>query len=304
MITKPSAVILADGGIDLPEEYAERYGIQVLPLMIHFGSETLRSGIDITAPEFYRRLRESAMDALPTTSQPSAGEYVEFYRKAAEAGLPILSYHLSAALSGSISSARTARDMLPGLDIRIVDTGTLSGAMGMQVLVAAEMAARGVPPQEIIAKTQAIGQAADTLYTCDTLEYLRKGGRIGRVAGYVGNLLGVRPIITVDKATGTYVTAGRTRSFRLAAGAMIEKVAETVKDGEALSCVILHGDCLGEAERMADNLRKRFNCVLLEITRVNPSLGVHVGPDTLGLAYFPGLLPITTAAASQKEDAS
>lgn len=290
MSGKPSAVILADGGIDLPDGYAGQYGIEVLPLLVHFGEEELRSGIDISAPEFYRRLREGSV--LPTTSQPSAGEYMAAYRKAAEAGLPILSFHLSAGLSGSISSARAARDMLPELDIRIVDTGTLSAAMGMQVLVAAELAAQGADPGAIVAKTRAIGADADLLYTCDTLEYLRRGGRIGRVAGYLGNLLGVRPIITVDKATGTYVAAGRARSFRTAAAAMVEKIAERVGDGAALSCFILHGDCLHEAERLADSLRARFNCVLLEISRANPALGVHIGPDTLGICYFPGTLPI------------
>lgn len=296
MIEQTSAVIVADGGIDLPEGYAEQMGLSVVPLMVNIGSQSLQSGVDITPKEFLTHLRHA--EDLPTTSQPSVGDYVQLFREAGKYGLPILSFHLSRGLSGSIRSAEAARQMLPGLDIRLVDTGTLSCAMAMQVMVAVDMAREGIPLEEIIAETRAIGEKADLLFTLDKLEYLRKGGRIGRVAGYVGNLLGVRPIVTVDKATGTYVAAGRGRSFRQAIKRMADMVVEQIGEGNAVSLFIVRGDCPAEADALLEDLRSRLDVRLAEVMWVNPSLGVHVGPDALGVAFYPGTLPITLPAAA------
>jgi len=289
-----SAVIVADGGVDLPEGYARQYGIKTIPLMVCIGDEQLRSGVDISAAEFYRRLRLEK-ENFPTTSQPSAGDYVELYTEAAMTGLPILSFHLSAGLSGSLRSAQAAKEMLPDLDIHLIDTGTLSGAMGLQVLVAAEMAAEGVAPERIVAEAKRIGEQSDTFYTIDTLEYLRRGGRIGRVAGYVGTLLGLRPIITVDKATGTYNAVGRTRSFKSAANQIVDTVIEAAGEGSPISVVMLHGDCEDEVRRMLERLSARMDVRWVKIMRANPALGAHIGPDTVGLAYYRGVLPIAEA---------
>jgi DegV family protein with EDD domain len=290
----PSAIIVADGGVDLPEGYAAALGIHTLPLMLSFGGTYLRSGLDITADDFYRRLREGG--PLPTTSQPAVGDYVELYKQLGEAKLPILSFHLSAGLSGSVGAARLAREMLPELEIHQIDTGTLSGAMAFQVLQAAEMAQRGIAPELIIAEAKRIGQKADVLFTIDTLEYLRRGGRIGRVAGYMGTLLGLRPIITVDKATGTYTATGRARSFRGAAAQMVDQIAANVGEGAEISAIVLHGECEAELEKLVERLRTRLNCRWLRVARPNPSLGVHIGPDSLGIAYYPGVLPFIETA--------
>lgn len=294
---KRSAVIVADGGIDLPEGFAAKYEIRTIPLMLSFGSEELRSGIDISAADFYARLRVDPNH--PTTSQPSAGDYVELYKEAAKAGLPILSFHLSEGLSGSIKSARLAKEMLPDLPITIVDTGTLSGAMGLQVLVAADMAMRGEMVCAILAAAKQIGQDTDILYTLETVEYLRRGGRIGRVAGAVAGLLGIRPVITVDKSTGTYVPAGRVRSFRAGLHLIVDQIVANVGEGAEISCIVLHGDCMPDVERFLERLKARLNVKWLHIVRANPALGVHVGPDTVGIAYYKGLLPISEAAMAE-----
>lgn len=296
MIEHTSAVIVADGGIDLPEGYAEQMALSVVPLMVNIGSQSLQSGVDITPKEFFNHLRHA--EELPTTSQPSVGDYIAIFREAGKYGLPILSFHLSRGLSGSIHSAEAARQMLPGLDIRLIDTGTLSCAMAMQVMVAVDMARDGFPPEEIIAEVRTIGEKADLLFTLDKLEYLRKGGRIGRVAGYVGNLLGVRPIVTVDKSTGTYVATGRGRSFRQAIKRIADMVVERIGEGNEVSLFIVRGDCPAEADFLLEDLRRRLDVRLAEVMWVNPSLGVHVGPDALGVAFYPGTLPVTLPAAA------
>ncbi|HYF92277.1 MAG TPA: DegV family protein [Symbiobacteriaceae bacterium] len=292
-----TAVIVADGGVDLPEGFAAQYEIRTIPLMLSFGSEELHSGVDISAEAFYKRLRVDPHH--PTTSQPSVGDYVQLYQEAGKAGLPILSFHLSVGLSGSFRSAQLAREMLPHLEIIQVDTGTLSGAMGLQVLVAADMAVRGEPIPAILAEAKRIGEMTDILYTLETVEYLRRGGRIGRVAGTVAGLLGIRPVITVDKGTGTYVSTGRVRSFRAGMNMIVDQIAEQAGEGAEISAIVLHGDCMPEVERLLDRLKARLNVKWLHIVRANPALGVHVGPDTVGVAYYRGLLPISGAAMAE-----
>ncbi|HWI64432.1 MAG TPA: DegV family protein [Symbiobacteriaceae bacterium] len=294
---KRSAVIVADGGIDLPEGFAQQYEIRTIPLMLSFGSEELRSGIDISAADFYKRLRTDPHH--PTTSQPSVGDYVQLYQEAGRTGLPILSFHLSVGLSGSFRSAQLAREMLPHLDITQIDTGTLSGAMGLQVLVASDMALRGEPIPSIVAEVQRIGKESDILYTLDTVEYLRKGGRIGKVAGAVAGLLGIRPVITVDKVSGTYVSTGRVRSFKAGLNMIVDQIAAEAGEGAVISCIILHGDAMPDVERLLERLKTRLNVHWCHVVRANPALGVHVGPDTVGVAYYKGVLPISDAAMAE-----
>jgi DegV family protein with EDD domain len=293
MMMKRSAVIVADGGIDLPEGFAEQYQILTIPLMLTFGSEELRSGIDISAADFYKRLRVDSNH--PTTSQPSTGDYVELYKKAAETGLPILSFHLSSGLSGSFRSAQLAKEMLPNLEIHQVDTGTLTGAMGLQVLVAADMALRGEPVDAIVAEVKRIHAESELFFTLETVDYLKRGGRIGRVAGAVAGLLGIRPVITVDKATGTYTPAGRVRSFKAGQHMIVDQMVAQAGEGAEVSCIVLHGDCMPEVEKFLERLKARLNVKWLHVIRANPALGVHVGPDTVGIAYYKGVLPIAEA---------
>ncbi|MFZ5825991.1 MAG: DegV family protein [Bacillota bacterium] len=290
MNNRPSCILVVDGGVDLPAGAAAEYGLHTVPLMLHFGNEVYRSGVDITAKEFYQRLRERG--EFPTTSQPSAGEYRDVYVKAAEAGLPIISIHVSSGLSGSLNSARTAREMLPDLDITLVDTKTLSGEMAMQVLVAASMAQRGEPVSAIVSVLSGIYDRSNLFFTIDKLDYLRKGGRIGRVAGAVGSLLGIRPIVTVDKSNGTYIPAGKARSFRRAIDEIGEKIIADVGEGNDISVMIMQGDCPAEVAGLKAMLEARLNVIWFHELHANPSLGAHIGPDAMGVAYYPGALPI------------
>ncbi|MBP2018341.1 DegV family protein with EDD domain [Symbiobacterium terraclitae] len=284
-----SCTLVVDGGADLPEDLVRQYHIQVVPLTVHFGAESYQSGVTITPAEFYQRLK--ARGEFPTTSQPSVGDYVAAYQRAAEHGLPILSLHLSSGLSGSYNAARAACSLLPHLDITQVDTMTLSGEMSLQVLVAAEMAERGLPVAEICDTLRAINARSHLYFTIDKLDYLRKGGRIGRVAGAVGGLLGIRPIVTVDKSTGTYIAVGKARSFRRAVEEVAQRIIDEVGEGNEVSLMVLEGYCPEQVAHVVALLRSRLNVIWFHHLHVNPSLGAHVGPDALGVAYFPGPLP-------------
>lgn len=289
MANTRSCTLVVDGGVDLPAELVKEYGIQVVPLMVHFGSEVFQSGVDITPGQFYQRLKERG--EFPTTSQPSAGEYHTAYLKAAEAGLPILSIHLSSGLSGSYNAARTAREMLPHLDITQVDTMTLSGEMAMQVLVAAEMAQQGLPLDQIVATMKEVNHYSHLYFTIDKLDYLRKGGRIGRVAGAVGSLLGIRPVVTVDKSNGTYTAVAKARSFRRAIEEIANRIIADVGEGREISVMVLEAWCPDEVEHFISILQSRLEVIWFHHLHANPSLGAHIGPDAMGVAYFPGVLP-------------
>lgn len=284
-----SCTLVVDGGVDLPEALIEQYGLHIVPLTVNFGDESYQSGVDMTPAAFYQRLRERG--EFPTTSQPAVGDYVTAYRRAAEAGLPILSLHLSCGLSGSYNAASAARALVSELDITLVDTRTLSGEMALQVLVAAEMAEQGRSIAEIREVIEAVNASSHLYFTLDKLDYLRKGGRIGRVSAAVGGLLGIRPIVTVDKSTGTYIAAGKARSFRRAVETIAHRIIEDVGEGGQVSLVVLEGHCPDQVAHLVSLLRSRLEVVWFHHLHVNPSLGAHVGPDAIGVAYFPGELP-------------
>ncbi len=296
MTNNRSCTLVVDGGVDLPEPLIAQYGLHIVPLTVHFGDESYQSGVTITPAAFYQRLRERG--EFPTTSQPGVGDYVAAYRRAAEAGLPILSLHLSSGLSGSFNAASAARALVPELDITLVDTRTLTGEMALQVVVAAEMAEQGLPVAEIREMLRTVNERSHLYFTIDKLDYLRKGGRLGRVAGAVGSLLGIRPIVTVDKSTGTYIAAGKARSFRRAVEMVAHRIIEEVGEGGEVSVMVLEGYCPDQVAHLVSLLRSRLEVVWFHHVHANPSLGAHVGPDAIGVAYFPGELPFVGRAAA------
>ncbi|RPI98264.1 MAG: DegV family protein, partial [Chloroflexi bacterium] len=209
-----SPVIVTDAACDLPPAVKEQYGVRMATLKILFGSESYRSGIDISHAEFYRRLAQR--DVHPSTSQPTVPDFVSLYQEVAQEGRPILSIHLSEGLSGTVNVARQAARELPNLSITIHDCGTLSAAMAIQVITAARAAQAGYSVEQIIPLMRHDYEHGDLLFSVDDLSYLHRGGRIGSVRYQIGQALNIKPIVTVTKTgpkAGTYVSAGRARSL-------------------------------------------------------------------------------------------
>ena len=277
--------IVTDSAVDLPEEMFAQYDIERLPLQIVFGNESLRSGVDIQPEEFYRRLAASK-ENLPTTSQPSSGDFVELYRRVGQVDRDILSIHISSGLSGTLNSAQVAAKQCPDLNITLVDTKTLSGAEGFQVIAAAQALRRGWPLDKILQRMKEVGEGTDIFYTLDTLYYLEKGGRIGRVQALAGALLNLKPVITVDKGPGTYVRSGSTRSFSKSLVMIADLVHEKMQSRPAWVHV-LHSDSPAQAQIMADLIVARMPDVHLTRGQVVPVLGVHVGPGCVGAVCGP-----------------
>jgi len=276
--------IVTDCAADMSAEEMEQLGITQAPLFIQFPEGEVNA-LDITADDFYNRL-EAMRPAIPTTAQPSSGIFAELYRKIAEKEKEIFSIHISSGLSGTINSARDGGEQVkPDANVSYWDTLTLSGGERFQVMAAALAAKAGWARNKIHERLTTIREKTEVIYTLDTLEYLARGGRIGRVKALAGALLNLKPVIRVD-SDGKYstVSTGRTitKSINSIAEHLLAKYAQT-----PVWVTVLHGRFAEKAEIMANELRTKLNIARLETVRISPVLGVHTGPGIVGVAVMP-----------------
>ncbi|MBI5564223.1 MAG: DegV family protein [Chloroflexi bacterium] len=277
--------IVTDSAVDLPEEMFAQFGIERMPLLISFGKEMLRSGLDIGPEEFYKRLAASG-DNIPTTSQPSPGEFADLYRKVGATDKDILSIHISSGLSGTMNSAIQGAKQCPELNITHVDTKTLSAAEGFQVVAAAQGLRRGWPLDKILTRIQQVAEQTEIFFTLDTLHYLQKGGRIGRVQAMAGALLNLKPVITVDKGPGTYITVAKGRSMAKSVALIADQVVEKMKQIPAWVHV-LHTNSPDMARQQGDLIRAKLPNAHITFGQIVPVLGVHTGPGCVGAVCGP-----------------
>jgi DegV family protein with EDD domain len=277
--------IVTDSAVDLPEEMFAQLGIERMPLLITFGNEVLRSGVDIQAEDFYRRL-EASKDNLPTTSQPSVGEFADLYRRVGQTDKDIISVHISSGLSGTINAATQAAKQCPELNITLIDTKTLSAAEGFQVVAVAQAIRRGYTVEQIVKRAQEVGDQTEIFFTLDTLYYLQKGGRIGRVQAMAGALLNLKPVITVDKGPGTYITVAKGRSIPKSIALIADQVHEKMQDRPAWVHV-LHTNSPDQAQALHDLILARMPKAQLTRGQIVPVLGVHTGPGCVGAVCGP-----------------
>jgi len=275
--------IVTDCAADLPAEEIEALGITQAPLYINFPDGEV-SALDLTPDEFYDRLAAMRPE-IPSTAQPSSGMFSSIYKKLAEKSKEILSIHISSGLSGTINSARLGSEEAK-TDVQIWDTLTLSGGERFQVLAAAKAAKKGWSIKSILERLELLRKNTEVVYTLDTLEYLAKGGRIGRVQALAGMLLKIKPVITVDHEDGKYTTVSKGRTI----GQSLDLIAEYLhkKAGDEPQWVtVLHGKFDESAGALSEVLKKKLNISKLEVMRISPVLGVHTGPGIVGAAIVP-----------------
>ncbi|MBI5933006.1 MAG: DegV family protein [Chloroflexi bacterium] len=276
--------IVTDCAADMPGEELEKLGIVQAPLFIQFPEGEVNSA-DISADAFYDRL-EAMRPQIPTTAMPSTGLFAELYRKAASAGEKILSIHISSGLSGTINSAREGGEQAkPEADVTHWDTLTLSGGERFQVIAAALADKAGWAWQAIQDRLEKIREKTEVIYTLDTLEYLARGGRIGRVKALAGALLNLKPIIRVD-TDGKYSTVKTERTIGKSMTAIADHLRE--KYGQTpLWVTVLHGRFAEKADHLAEEFKQKLNVAKIEVMRISPVLGVHTGPGIVGAAVVP-----------------
>lgn len=276
--------IVTDCAADLPNEELESMGIIQAPLYIQFPEGEVNSA-DITADEFYNRL-EAMRPAIPSTAQPSSGVFNEIYQKLARASKNILSIHVSSGLSGTINSARVGAEHIKEAVVNVIDSMTLSGGERFQVLAAARAAKSGWSLKAILERLERIRDTTEVIYTLDTLEYLARGGRIGRVQALMGSVLKLKPVIRVDHNDGKYSTVAKGRTITQNLGVIVDHIAE-MYGSIPLWATVLHGRFAESADALAESMRAKLNIKKLEILRISPVLGVHTGPGIVGTAVVP-----------------
>jgi DegV family protein with EDD domain len=279
--------IVTDSGTDLrfpPEQMAE-LEVHTIPLVVTLDGKSYREAVDIQTEEFYKLL--DATESLPVTSQPSAGDFAETYRRLAATDPDILSIHISSGLSGTVNSARVGASQVPEANVTIVDTKTLSAAAGWQVHAALRGVKAGWSKEQILALMARIGDASDSLYTLNDLKYLIHGGRISHMKGLVASLLDLKPMIGVEKEGGTYAQRGQTRSFKGAVKGLADLIQKQYAPGSALRVQVLHSFNPEGAELLRQEVDSRFNCTWLPVGPMSLVLGAHTGPSMVGVAYAP-----------------
>ena len=279
MSKQSSIAILTDSGTDVPVEFARTHNIFTLPLSIQFSDELYLDGVTITPEEVYRRLPHE----IPKTSLPSSEGILHTLQQIRESGYDTLFIiTISSALSGTFNLMRlTARDV-PELDCRLIDTRNIGIGAGFTVMRAAEMIADGASADEIEAKLQELVKSTKVFFCLPTLEYLAKGGRIGRVTATVGSLLDVRPIISCNEG-GIYYTVQKARGAVRALSATLQN-AKDYAANHVFHLAIAHGGVPELAAHVEAQLAGLISSAKSYVrTQVSPALGVHTGPGLIGV---------------------
>ncbi len=285
----PKIAIVTDSTCCIPEPILDELNIHWLPYYIHRGEDELRDLVTIKPVEFYTWLQTA--EALPKTACPGPGEYLSMYEKLAkEDGIEeIVSIHMTSKGSGAYQAAHSAQGMvneiLPDLIVKVVDTLNVSMCHGWMVIEAARAALDGKSLTEIVDRITEMIPVTRMLQTADTLKYLYMGGRIGRAKHLVGSLLNLKPLIGMED--GIVVAVGTARSRRRAYQMMVEKVESLVGQKGKIKVAYVHAAAAEEAEKIKELVEARLTVVESLIADLSPALGVHTGPGTAGLCYYP-----------------
>jgi len=280
-LTAANTAIVVDSTADFPEAQERFSNWRMVPLYVRFGEQSYRDYIELGPDEFYARLRTA--DELPTTSQPTPGDFLAAYDQLG-AYERIYSLHISAKLSGTFESAHTAASEL-GDKVRMIDTETASAAITMLGLAIQRRLERGTTDEEISDLIERYKDEHRLLFTVDTLEFLAKGGRIGRAAKFAGQMLHIKPILTIDD--GEVLPLKRVRGNQKAMQEFVSQFTEGSTDGPGLRVGIAHADAPERAEALVKMVRDvRSNAEIETVTTLGAVVGTHAGPGTVGFFWF------------------
>jgi DegV family protein with EDD domain len=294
-VSKRPVAIVTDSTADLPLQLAASRSITVVPLTLNFEGLSLLDGVDIQPDDFYRRL--PSVTTHPTTSQPSPGRFAEAYASLLADHDAILSIHISEKLSGTYASARQAADMTDPKRIRVVDSELVSMGLGLITLVASAMAAGGAEAETIEAKVLEMRSHIQTYFSVATLEFLRRGGRIGRASALLGSVLQVKPVLCIRN--GLVTPLERVRTFDRALNRIVELARETDR-GHGVCVIVGHANAASDAERIGRELEPIADTLMIQ--PLGPVVGAHAGPGVVGVGCYPAeLFPLGIKRASSAQ---
>ena len=276
-------LIVTDSSSSLPDELRKELDIRVIPLWLIWDDLCYRDGVDIDPQTFYKKLRNS--ESLPSSTQPSAVEFKEFFRKIADECNGIVNVLASSKISGTVDSTEAAKDFVPGLPVRVVDSLFTSMGQGLVAVAAARAAAAGKNIDEVVDIAEKTRDQSNLLFVVDTLEFLHKGGRIGGAKKLFGTALNIKPILHFED--GTIQPLSQTRTKKKGIEELLSIAEERLDSKPMAEAAVVHVDCLEEGRSLVDKVKERFNPPFVHLSDVSPVVGTHVGPGALGLAFYP-----------------
>ena len=282
--------IVTDSVASIPEALIKELNIHTVAYYIHRGQEVLRDLVTIHRAEFLRWLETAKV--LPTTACPGPGDYLRTYQELAEAGVTeVASLHMTSKGSGAYQAAKVAQTMAEeqslGLRIEVIDTCNVALCQGWMTIEAARAALAGQSLEAVVNLVNKMIPVTHMIQTADTLKYLYMGGRIGRAKHLVGTLLNIKPLISMED--GVIVPVGQARSRQRAYQLMVEKIEEAVGYMGKIKIAYVHAAAPQEVDKLRALVENRLDCVETIIAELTPALGVHTGPGTAGLCFFPSI---------------
>lgn len=283
--------IVTDSTADIPAELREKLGIETVPLKVSFGEESFIDGVTITPEAFYQKLVESSI--MPITSQPSPMEFLDMYKKLAEDDpeTEIISIHLSSVMSGTYQSAVLAKSMLEDEEgnkatVHVVDSRSASYGIGAQVIAAAEAAAAGKSAEEILSLIEQVRRDTLIFFMVDTLEYLQKGGRIGKASALIGSLLNIKPILTIDDE-GYVSSIDKVRGQKKALARIVELMNKDLANKAKIRLKLAHVRNPEAAETLKQLIGENFEVQSCDNWMIGPVIVSHTGPGLVAIFVQP-----------------
>lgn len=279
--------VLTDSTCCLPGELVEKYDVNLIPLMITHMGQSYRDGVDITPGEVYKIMRKR--EELPTTSTPSAGDFLSTYCRLSQEAESIACVTLTSLQSKTFEAAliakEQAKEVIPDTTIEVVDSRAVAGALGFIALAAARAADDGADLDQTVKAARDMIPRVTHLAIVDTLYYLARTGRIGRAAAWAGSILDMKPIVEHSTAIGETTPVARPRTRAKAVKQLLEIVGKRLGDCKA-HVMVHHADELEEGEKLKAEIGSRFDCVELYLTEFTPGMGVHAGPGILAASFY------------------
>jgi len=274
--------LVTDSTANLTPEIKSEFNVHTISLKLCVGDQTFDEEGGITQEEFFKLLER--VDTTPTTSQPSAGEFIELYERLTGGGDEVISIHISEGLSGTVPNAIAAAQEVAPDRISVVDSRTAAIGLILMVVAAGEAIAAGQDRAQVVDMLARMVEESEAIFYVEDLAYLHKGGRIGGAARFIGTLLNIKPILYIDE--GKIEALDKERTTRRAKARMLDEIAQRMGQ-RPVRVAVGHIRAPEAAAEMADRARARLNCVSSYITEIGPAIGSHLGPGFLGLAACP-----------------
>ena len=276
--------IITDSTCDIPENLIEQYGIIVVSHVVVWGEEQFRDRVNLQPKAFYQRLQTD--DQRPTTAQAGVGDFLDGIEQAKDQGVEeAIILTVSSAMSGAYDMANTAAEQAD-IPVTVVDSKGPSMSLGWQVLAAARARDDGAEMGEILKRVEYVRERMVQVVAMETLDYLQTGGRIGDAAKWVGSLLKVKPVVTINHEKGVVTPAGLARTHKSAVDILFKKFTDNLGAGTKIRVAVLHGDAFKEAQKLAERVKEAFDPVELLINITGPVLGINTGPGALALCGY------------------